>query len=105
MLIGVFATLLGVALHLAGAVASSRANTGEPMPMVWGQHPKRPSREIRRLHAAGWIASVLGALAIGDAMWDSKPGASIAIVVALLVLTNGLPSLIVTALHNRRVPS
>ncbi|QCQ91396.1 hypothetical protein [Rhodococcus sp. SGAir0479] len=105
MAFGVLATVLAGAFHLVGAVLCARVNTGRVMPMVRGVRPARPARRVRRFDTAGWTASVVGALAIGDALWDSRPGASIAVTVAILVLVNGLPGLIVATLHNRRQPS
>lgn len=105
MLIGLCVALLGVAFNLAGASMTARHSAGNSMPAEWRRHAIRPSRRVRRLHTAGWIASIVGALAIGDALWNSRPGSSIAIVIAILVLVNGLPSLLVTMLHLRRAQS
>lgn len=90
MVIGVLAALLGATLHLL--------STGR-------EDPARPSRWDRRRQGAGWIASIVGALALGDVVWDARPGLSIVIVVAVIVLVNGLPSLIVAILHTRCAPS
>lgn len=80
MLLGtaVGALLVGAALHILGE-----------------------QRQQRRYHTAGWVLSIIGAFVLGDALWDSRPGVSIAVVVAALVLVNGLPSL-VAGLRRRR---
>ncbi|MGO4204824.1 hypothetical protein AB4Z09_24405 [Rhodococcus sp. TAF43] len=93
MLVGVIAALLGVVLNTVGALLSARDSRG--------QRSTGPSQRVRRFHSAGWIASIVGALAIGDAFWNSTPGVSIG--VAVLILANGLPSLAVTLVNPRRV--
>ncbi|MDH6281152.1 hypothetical protein M2280_002372 [Prescottella agglutinans] len=100
MLIGVCAVLLGALFYTAGA-CRSRPSTAK----VRGRHPVGSSQVVRRLDAAGWIASIVGALAIGGPLWDSRPGLSIAIVVSVLVLVNGLPSLLATVLHGPKARS
>ena len=55
----------------------------------------------RHFHTAGWVLSIIGALALGDALWDSRPGASIAVVVAALIVVNGVPSLVASVLRRR----
>lgn len=102
MLFGVFAVLVAVVLHFAGAHLSAVDNEGQMLPTVWGKHPVRPSRRIRWLHGCGWLLSIGGALTISDLLWNSRPGISIVITVAIITLVNALPSLIVTLLHNRR---
>lgn len=57
---------------------------------------------MRRFHSAGWIASIVGAIAIGDAPWNSTPVGSVGVVVAVLLLANGLPNLTVALVHHRR---
>ncbi|MGF7123457.1 hypothetical protein [Rhodococcus sp. BE178] len=52
------------------------------------------------MQTTGWVLSIIGALAFGDATRES-PGVSIAVVVAVLVLVNGVPSLIVSLFHPR----
>lgn len=95
MLVGVIATLLAVVLNTVGAVMAVRDTRG--------QRSARPSPRARRFHGAAWIASVVGALAIGSALWSSTPGVTIGAVVAVLVLANGLPILAMALGHRRRV--
>lgn len=103
LVLGIVLVLLALAAHTIGSQLSSSDNEGQELPTVWGNHPVRPALRIRWLHNAGWLLSIVGALLIGDVLWNSHPGASIVIVVVVIVLVNALPSLIVTLLHNRRV--
>ncbi|WP_137725918.1 hypothetical protein [Prescottella subtropica] len=68
MLIGIGAALLGAVCHLFGAV--------------------------RGAHTAGWILSIVGALALGGTLWNTHPGVGIAVAVGVLVLVDGVPGLI-----------
>src|SRR6478609_4836894 len=99
VLIGTCAVLLGVAFHLLEAWFSARQDLGRPMSAADGRPPGRRSRWTRRLQTTGWVLSIIGALAFGDATRES-PGVSAA-VVAVLVLVNGVPSLIVSLFHPR----
>jgi len=105
MLIGVCALLIGGVFHTAGAYCLARDDRDRALPVASARHPTRSSQVARRLTTAGWIASIVGALWIGDPLWVSSPGLSIAIVVTVLVAVNGLPSLLVTVLHGRKVRS
>ncbi|MBM4569212.1 hypothetical protein GS489_01495 [Rhodococcus hoagii] len=95
MLVGVIATLLAVVLNTVGAAMAVRDSRR--------QRSTQPSRRARRFHGAAWLASVVGALAVGSALWNSTPGVTIAVAVAVLVLANGLPILAVTLADRRRV--
>ncbi|GAB2639716.1 hypothetical protein GCM10027068_19430 [Prescottella soli] len=105
MLIGVCAVLLGAVFHTAGAYRSARDERDGALPMMQGRRPVKSSQVVRHLHTVGWIESIVGALWIGGSLGGSRPGLTIAIVVAVLVAVNGLPSLLVTALHGRKVHS
>lgn len=105
MLIGVCALLLSAVFHTAGAYRSARDDRDRALPMVWGRYVVKSSQVVQRLHTVGWIESIVGALWISGSLWDSRPGLSIAIVVTVLVAVNGLPSLLVTVLHGRKVRS
>ncbi|WP_458682728.1 hypothetical protein [Prescottella equi] len=94
MLVGVIATLLAVVLNTVGAALAARDSGG--------RSSTRPSWRARRFHGAAWLASVVGTLAIGSALWNSTPGVTIAVAVAVLVLANGLPVLAVTLADRRR---
>jgi len=83
MLAGVVATLFAVVLNTMGAVMAARDSHGQRAPA--------PSPRARRCHGSAWVASVVAALAIGSALWNSAPVVSIGVVVAVLVLANGLP--------------
>ncbi|MDI9897995.1 hypothetical protein QM797_25010 [Rhodococcus sp. IEGM 1381] len=65
-----------------------------------GSYPVRPARRARRAQAAGWILSIFGALQLGNHFWLTEPWLAMGLVVAVLLLVNGLPSLLGTALHN-----
>ncbi|WP_430332216.1 hypothetical protein [Rhodococcus sp. ACT016] len=106
MLIGICAALLGIVFHVAGSCRPVGDDRGRPLWLtVWTRDPVSPSQVARLLHTAGWLASIVGALAIPGALWNSRPGLSIAIAVTVLVLVNGLPTLLVTVVHDRRLRS
>lgn len=46
------------------------------------------------------MLSIVGALQLGNHFWLTEPWLAICLMVAVLLLVNGLPSLLVTALHN-----
>lgn len=46
-----------------------------------------------------------GALQLGNHFWLTEPWLAVGVVVAVLVLVNGLPSLLVTVLHNGNLRS
>ncbi|RVW10576.1 hypothetical protein EGT67_05290 [Prescottella agglutinans] len=83
----------------------ARDDRDRALPVASARHPSKSPQVARRLHTAGWISSIVGALWIGDPLWVSSPGLSIAIVVTVLVAVNGLPSLLVTVLHGQKVHS
>ena len=94
MVVGVIATLLAVVLNAMGAVMAARDNNG--------QRASRHSLRGRRCRDAAWLSSIVAALAIGSALWNSAPGVSIGVVVTVLVLTQGLPVLVVTLAQRGR---
>ncbi|ORM12893.1 hypothetical protein [Prescottella equi] len=94
MVVGVIATLFAVVLNAMGAVMGARDNDG--------QRATRPSLRGRRCRDAAWLSSIVAALAIGSALWNSAPGVSIGVVVTVLVLTQGLPVLVVTLAQRGR---
>ena len=60
------------------------------------------AQQARRAQLAGWVLSLLGASAIVNDYWETAPLLSAGIAVAVLGAVNGLQSLIVTVMHNRR---
>ncbi len=100
MLLAVCAITLAVLLHVVAARIASRENDGRRLPTVNGSNPVRPGLRARRAQAGGWILSIVGALQLGDRLWLTEPWLAMGVVVAVLLLVNGLPSLIVTVLHN-----
>ncbi len=94
------AITFSVLLHVVAARIASRENYGRKLPTVNGSYPVRPAQRARRAQAAGWILSIVGALQLGNHFWLTEPWLAIGVVVAVLVLVNGLPSLLVTALHD-----
>ncbi|MCZ4520738.1 hypothetical protein O4220_19690 [Rhodococcus ruber] len=89
-----------VLFHIVAARIASRENYGRRLPTVNGSYPVRPARRARRAQAAGWILSIFGAIQLGNHFWLTEPWLAMGLVVAVLLLVNGLPSLLVTALHN-----
>ncbi len=51
------------------------------------------------------MLSVVGALQLGHQFWLTEPWLALGVVVTVLVLVNGLPSLLVTMLHNGKLRS
>lgn len=99
------AVVLALVLHTYAAYAVSRENHGHALPTVYGANPVRPSRRARRAQAAGWLLSIYAALQLSNAFWLTQPWVGIGAAVAVLLLVNGLPSFIVTSLHNGRAPA
>jgi len=100
MWLALCAITFAVLLHVVAARIASRENYGRRLPTVNGAYPVRPAQRARRAQAAGWILSIFGALQLGNHLWLAEPWLAMGVVVAVLVLVNGVPSLLVTALHN-----
>ncbi|MDI6628287.1 hypothetical protein [Rhodococcus cercidiphylli] len=96
------AITLAVLLHVVAARIVARENYGRRLPTANGSYPVRPAR---RAQTAGWILSLVGALQLGNHFWLTEPWLAVSVVVAVLVLVNGLPSLLVTVLHNGNLRS
>ncbi len=103
MLLPLCVITFAVLLHVVAARIASRENYGRRLPTLNGSYPVRPALRVRRAQTAGWILSIVGALQLGNHFWLTEPWLAIGIVVAVLLLVNGLPSLLVTALHNGTV--
>ena len=104
MIIALCAIVLAVVLHVEAARTASRENYGRRLPTVYGPNPVRPARRARRAQGAAWLLSIFAALRIADAFWLTQPWVSIGVAVAILLLVNGLPCLLVTMVHNYRLP-
>ncbi|OZC73017.1 hypothetical protein CH274_25835 [Rhodococcus sp. 06-418-5] len=100
MVLALCAITFAVLLHVVAARIAARENYGRALPTVNGSYPVRPAQRARRAHAAGWILSIVGALQLGIHFWLTEPWLAVGLVIAVLVLINGLPSLLVTLLHN-----
>lgn len=100
MSLALCAITFAVLLHVVAARIAARENYGRRLPIANGSYPVRPARRARRAQAAGWVLSIFGALRLGNHFWLTDPWWAIGLVVAVLLLVNGLPSLLVTALHN-----
>ncbi|WP_157226508.1 hypothetical protein [Gordonia soli] len=96
------ATILSVLLHTWGAIVAARQNFGYRLPAISGGYPVRPAQRVKRAQTAGWLLSIVGVLGIGGAVWDTAPWWGLATAAVLFLLVNVVPSLAVTALHNRR---
>lgn len=94
------ALTFAVLFHVVAARIAARENYGRTLPTVNGSYPVRPAQRARRAQAAGWILSIVGALQLGNHFWLTEPWLAVGLVIAVLVLINGLPSLLVTLLHN-----
>ncbi|OZC97617.1 hypothetical protein CH275_26335 [Rhodococcus sp. 06-235-1A] len=100
MVLALCAITFAVLIHVVAARIAARENYGRRLPAVNGSYPVRPARWVRRAQSAGWISSIVGALQLGNHLWLTEPWLAMGLVVAVLLLVNGLPSLLVTALHN-----
>ncbi|OZF31682.1 hypothetical protein CH296_16195 [Rhodococcus sp. 14-2496-1d] len=100
MVLALCAITFAVLLHVVAARIAARENYGRTLPTVNGSYPVRPAQRARRAQAAGWILSIVGALQLGNHFWLTEPWLAVGLVIAVLVLINGLPSLLVTLLHN-----
>lgn len=105
MSLAVCAITFAVLLHVVAARIAARENSGRTLPTVNGSYPVRPARRARRAQTAGWLLSIFGALQLGNQFWLTEPWLAVGVVVAVLVLVNGLPSLLVTVLHNGNLRS
>lgn len=105
MSLAVCAITFAVLLHVVAARIAARENYGARLPAVNGSYPIRPAQRARRAQTVGWILSLFGALQLGNHFWLTEPWLAISVVVAGLVLVNGLPSLLVTVLHNGNLRS
>ena len=103
MLAVVSAISLAVVLHVWAAVIAARENYGRALPPLHGAYPVRPARRVRRAHTMGWLLSIVGAFQVSDHFWLSEPLLGTGVAVAILVVVNGLPSVIVTVLHNYKL--
>ncbi|CCQ15379.1 putative uncharacterized protein [Rhodococcus sp. AW25M09] len=100
MVLAVCVIALAVLLHVVAARIASRENYGRRLPTVNGSYPVRPVQRARSAQSAGWMLSIVGALQLGNHFWLTEPWLAMGVVVAVLLLVNGLPSVLVTALHN-----
>lgn len=100
MSLALCAITFAVLFHVVAARIASRENYGRRLPTVNGSYPVRPVQRARRTQAAGWILSICGAIQLGNHFWLTEPWLAMGLVVAVLLLVNGLPSLLVTVLHN-----
>ncbi|KZF00391.1 MULTISPECIES: hypothetical protein [unclassified Rhodococcus (in: high G+C Gram-positive bacteria)] len=105
MVATVCAITFAVLLHIVAARITARENYGSRLPAVNGSYPVRPAQRARRAQTAGWILSLFGALQLGNHFWLTQPWLAVSVMVAVLVLVNGLPSLLVTVLHNGNLRS
>ncbi|MDV8079369.1 hypothetical protein R4P47_22625 [Rhodococcus sp. IEGM 1370] len=105
MVAAVCVITFAVLLHVVAARIVARENYGRRLPTANGSYPVRPARRARRAQTAGWILSLVGALQLGKHFWLTEPWLAVSVVVAVLVLVNGLPSLLVTVLHNGNLRS
>lgn len=103
MLLAMCLILLAVLLHLTAARIAARENFGRRLPAVYGSNPVRPAQRARRAQTAGWLLSIIGAFRVGDHFWLTTPWVALSMAVTILVLVNGLPGLIVAAIHNGRL--
>ncbi|MEK8070443.1 hypothetical protein [Rhodococcoides navarretei] len=100
MVLALCAITFAVLLQVVAARIAARENYGRRLPTVNGSYPVRPARRVRGAQTAGWLLSIYGVLQLGNYFWLSEPWLAIGLMVAVLLLVNGLPSLLVTVLHN-----
>lgn len=102
MLIAWGALALATGAHIYGARLATHGDYGRRLPLSVGPTSSRAAQHVRRAQLTGWVSSLIGASAIVDNYWETAPLLSAGIAVAVLGVVNGLPSLIVTLMHNRR---
>ncbi len=105
MSLALCAITIAVLLHVVAARIAVRENYGNRLPTVNGSYPGKSVQRARSAQAAGWMLSVVGALQLGHQFWLTEPWLALGVVVTVLVLVNGLPSLLVTMLHNGKLRS
>lgn len=88
----ILAIVLSCGFHIAAAVLTARHDASR-------REPAKPLRRVRRLRTAGWVLSLVGAMNLGGMYWQSQPWLATAIAIAVLLVTNGLPSLVVAAVY------
>ncbi|MDJ0396421.1 hypothetical protein QMK17_24250 [Rhodococcus sp. G-MC3] len=101
MILGIVFVVSAVLCHMVAARGVTHENDELPLPTVYSVNLVRPSRRTRRFQTAGWILSIMGALRVGESFWMLTPGWSAVTVIALLLLINAIPALVITLAHNR----
>ena len=104
MLIGVCALLLGAVFHTAGAYRSAR-DDHRPCTADGAAGPSRRVLAARSASTHDRMDSQHCRRGLYQRPVLGCPGLSIALGVTALVVVNGLPSLVVTVLHGRKVRS
>ena len=103
MTFAVLALLVALVCHIQAARIASRQNDGSILPHVTGPYRVRPTKRARQAHTAGWLLSIYAALRIADSFWLTQPWLSMGIAIAVIVVVNGAPSLLITIVHNRKL--
>ncbi|MDI9901144.1 hypothetical protein QM716_14900 [Rhodococcus sp. IEGM 1409] len=101
MLIGLGALMLAIAAHVYGARLAAHGNYGRRLPLAVGPFSTRAAQHVRRAQLAGWALSLIGTFRVVDNYWETAPLLSTGIAVAVLGAVNGMPSLIITVMHNQ----
>ncbi|MGB2948480.1 MAG: hypothetical protein WBB99_06060 [Rhodococcus sp. (in: high G+C Gram-positive bacteria)] len=103
MTFAVLALLVALVCHIQAARIASRQNDGSILPHVTGPYRVRPTKRARQAQTAGWLLSIYAALTIADSFWLTQPWLSMGIAIAVIVVVNGAPSLLITIVHNRKL--
>ncbi|OXM19779.1 hypothetical protein EEB12_00105 [Rhodococcus sp. WS1] len=101
-MIALGALILATAAHVYGARLAAHGNYGWRIPLAVGPSSSRAAHHVRRAQLAGWVLSLIGTFRVVGNYWETAPLLSAGIAVAVLGIVNGLPSLTVTLMHNRR---
>lgn len=102
MVIGSGALVFAIAFHVFGARIAAGESYGRKLPTTSGVPAARPAQSVRRAQTAGWLLSIVGTVRFFGVYWSTEPLLAGGLAVVVLGLVNGLPSLVVTALCNRK---
>ncbi|MFB9780701.1 hypothetical protein [Rhodococcus baikonurensis] len=102
MLIGLGFLAFAITFHLFAARIAAGEGYGRQLPAASSASSSRFSRQVRRAQTVGWVLSIVGTVRIVSVYWVSEPLLAGGLAVVVLGLVNGLPSLAVNALCNRK---
>lgn len=102
MILAMVAIALAVVLHVHAARLAASQGYGATLPRLSSTDRSQPALRVRRAQTMGWVLSLLGAYQVGNHFSSESWWLAVGLAVAILVLVNGLPSLVVTAAYRLR---